>query len=178
MLSPRPSSSTDYFHLSLIISNFAGKLKLTSGSGSIAVTISISIVMRRIVFLVIIAFLSAALFVSCSKSPEKKLAGTWKVEDVKFDSSRKLDPAQLENSKQMAKSVSYELMEDKSAKIHVGSTVLEGSWSYKEAENNVFMSFTGSMDTVLLGSLEEDKLINIATKSDIKITTIFVKESN
>lgn len=134
--------------------------------------------MRRSLALIIISFLCAALFVSCAKSPEKKIAGTWKVGDVKFDSNRKLDPAQLDNSKQMAKSVSYELMEDKSAKIHVGSTVLEGSWTYKEAEKNVFMSFTGSMDTVLLGKLEEDKLINTATKSDITITTIFVKEPN
>jgi hypothetical protein len=132
--------------------------------------------MRKILSFIIIIFISATLFFSCSKSPEKRIAGTWKVEDVKFETAMPMDPAQLEASKESAKAVSYELLEDKSAKIHVGSTVLEGSWTYKEAESNVYMAFTGSFDTVLLGRLEEDKMINEATRPNIKITTIFVKE--
>jgi hypothetical protein len=107
---------------------------------------------------------------------EKKIAGTWKVEDVKFDTGIKpIDPAQLEASKESAKSVSYELLEDKTAKVHVGSTVLEGNWTYKEAEAGVYMAFTGSFDTVLLGRYENGKLINEAVRPEIKITTIFAK---
>jgi hypothetical protein len=130
---------------------------------------------NRIIFSLAILLAGALLF-SCSKSIEKKLAGTWKVEDVKFDSKRPMDAAQQESSKASAKTVTYELLEDKTAKIHVGSTVLEGNWTYKEAEANVYMAFTGSFDTILLGSYKEGKLINEATRPDIKITTIFIKE--
>jgi hypothetical protein len=132
--------------------------------------------MKKSLFIIIIAVLSTFIFFSCSKSPEKKIAGTWKVEDVKFDTDKPVDQAKLDASKESAKSVSYELLDDKKAKIHVGSTVLEGNWTYKEAEAGVYMSFTGSFDTVLLGKLEDGKLINVATRPDIKITTIFTKQ--
>ena len=132
--------------------------------------------MKKALSIIIITFFSAILFFSCSKSIEKKLAGTWKVEDVKFETSLPMDPAQLESSKASAKEVGYELLEDKTAKIHVGSTVLEGNWTYKEAEANVYMAFTGSFDTILLGRLEEGKLINEANRTNIKITTIFIKD--
>jgi hypothetical protein len=132
--------------------------------------------MKKAVSILTISILSAAMFFSCSKSPEKKIVGTWKVEDVKFETSKQIDPAQLESSKESAKAVSYELLEDKKAKIHVGSTVLEGNWEYREAEAGVYMSFTGSFDTVLLGRLDDDKLINEANRPNIKITTIFIKE--
>lgn len=132
--------------------------------------------MRKILVIFIVV-LSAGVFVSCSRSPEKKLAGTWKVEDVTFESNRQLDPAQIESSKEIAKSVSYELLEDKTAKIHAGTTVLDGSWTYKEAEKGVYMAFSGSLDTVLLGRLEEGKLINEANRSGIRIITIFIKEN-
>lgn len=113
---------------------------------------------------------------SCSRSPEKKLPGTWKVEDVQFESARPVDQAQLEASKESAKAVSYELLEDKTAKIHAGSTILEGTWNYKDEEKGVYMSFKGSFDTVLLGRYEDGKLINIATRPDMTITTIFIRE--
>jgi len=132
--------------------------------------------MRKSLSIIIISFLLAVFFVSCSRAPEKKIAGTWKVEDVKFETTRQLDPAQIESSKEIAKSVSYELLEDKTAKIHAGTTVLDGSWTYKEAEKGVYMAFSGSFDTVLLGRLEEGKLINEANRSGIKIITIFFKE--
>jgi hypothetical protein len=132
--------------------------------------------MKKHIIISLVIVLSGAILFSCSKSIEKKISGTWKVEDVKFDSSRPLDPAQLSSSKESAKSVSYELLEDKTAKIHVGSTILEGNWTYKEAEAGVYMAFTGSFDTVLLGRFEEGKLINEASRQDIKITTIFIKE--
>ena len=132
--------------------------------------------MKIRILIVFIITLSTALLFSCSKSIEKKISGTWKVEDVKFETSRQIDPAQLESSKESAKAVKYELLEDKTAKIHVGSTIFEGNWTYKEAEAGVYMAFTGSFDTVLLGRLEEGKLINEANRPDIKIITIFIKE--
>jgi hypothetical protein len=132
--------------------------------------------MKKSLLFSLIILISATLLFSCSKSIEKKIAGMWKVEDVKFNTSVPIDPAQLESSKESAKAISYELLEDYTAKIHAGSSVLEGNWIYKEAKSSVYMVFSGTLDTVLLGRYEEGKLINEETRPDIKITTIFVKE--
>jgi len=129
---------------------------------------------RQYVFFLIL--ISGALMFSCSKSIEKKLAGIWKVEDVTFESNMQLDPGQIEASKESAKAISYELLENYTAKIHAGSSVLEGNWIYKEAKSSVYMVFSGTLDTILLGRYEEGKLINEENRPDLKITTIFIKE--
>jgi hypothetical protein len=132
--------------------------------------------MKNIALYFLIILFSGVILFSCSRSIEKKLAGMWKVEDVQFDSPVPMDPAQLESSKESAKSVSYELLEDFTAKIHAGFSVLEGSWIYKEKESSVYMVFSGTFDTILLGRYEEGKLINEESRPDIRITTIFIKE--
>lgn len=132
--------------------------------------------MKNRAFFFLIIFISGVLFFSCSKSIEKKIAGVWKVEDVQFNTSVPMDPAKLESSKKSAKSDSYELLEDFTAKVHVDKTVLEGNWVYKEAEAGVYMVFADSFDTVLLGRYVEGKLINESNRPEIRITTIFTKE--
>lgn len=132
--------------------------------------------MKSKLSVILIFILSIVFIAGCSKSPEQKIAGTWKVEDVKFESSGPTDQAQLNASKESAKMVSYELLEDKTARIHAGTTVLEGTWSYKPEEAGVYMSFKDSYQTSLLGKYENGKLINIATRPDMTITTIFAKE--
>lgn len=131
--------------------------------------------MKKSLFFSLIILISATFLFSCSKSIEKKIAGIWKVEDVTFESSEQLDQAQIESSKESAKAISYELLEDYTARIHAGSSVLEGNWIYKEAKSSVYMVFSGTFDTVLLGKYEEGKLINEESRPDIKITTIFSK---
>jgi hypothetical protein len=132
--------------------------------------------MKIRIFFLFIILLSGALLFSCSKPIQKKLAGNWKVEDVKFDTSIPMDPAQLESSKESAKAISYELLEDFTAKVHAGFSILEGNWIYKEAESSAYMVFAGTFDTILIGRYENGKLINEETRPDIKITTIFIKE--
>jgi len=123
----------------------------------------------------LLILLACFFLLSCSRSVEKKLSGTWKVEDVQFETTQPMDPAKLEASKESAKSVSYELLKDKTARIHAGKTVLEGNWTYKEAEAGVYMAFKGSSDTVLLGRYENGKLINEASRPNLRIITIFAK---
>jgi hypothetical protein len=132
--------------------------------------------MKNSVLFSLVILLSSAIFFSCSRPIQKKLAGMWKVEDVKFETSIPLDPAQVESSRESAKSLSYELLEDFTAKVHAGFSVLEGNWTYKEADRSVYMVFSGTSDTILLGRYEEDKLINEENRPDIKITTTFIKE--
>jgi hypothetical protein len=130
---------------------------------------------RVLFFLVII--ISGVLLFSCSKPIEKKLAGIWKVEDVQFNTNLPIDPGTLEASEESQKAISYELLEDFTAKVHAGFSVLEGNWIYKEAETSVYMVFSGTFDTILLGRYEGGKLINEETRPDIRITTIFIKEN-
>jgi hypothetical protein len=132
--------------------------------------------MKKWIFPVLLMVLTVFIWLSCSKSAENKIAGTWKVEDVKFDSPVPMDEGQLEASRQSAKQVSYELLKDNTAIVHAGKTVLEGHWVYKEAEAGVYMAFKGTKDTVLLGRLTEGKLINEASRPNMKITTVFTKE--
>ena len=133
--------------------------------------------MKSCVLYSLVIILSGAILFSCSKPIEKKLAGMWKVEDVKFNTNIPMDPAQLESSKESQKSISYELLEDFTAKIHAGFSILEGNWIYKEAESSVYMVFSGTFDTILLGRYEGGKLINEESRPDIRITTIFIKEN-
>lgn len=132
--------------------------------------------MKKSLLFSLIILISASLLFSCTKSIEKKIEGIWKVQDVTFESTVQMDQAQIESSRESAKSISYELLEDNTAKIHAGSSVLEGNWIYKEAKSSVYMVFSGTFDTILLGRYQEGKLINEEDKPDIKITTIFSKE--
>lgn len=100
----------------------------------------------------------------------------WKVEDVQFKTNLPIDPGTLEASKESQKAISYELLEDFTAKVHAGFSILEGNWIFKESESSVYMIFSGTFDTILLGRYEKGKLINEETRPDIKITTIFAKE--
>jgi hypothetical protein len=133
--------------------------------------------MKNRIFFLLVILISGVFLFSCSKPIEKKLAGIWKVEDVKFDTSIPMDPAQLESSKESQKAISYELLEDFTAKVHAGFSVLEGNWIFKEAESSVYMVFSGTFDTILLGRYEGGKLINEESRPDITITTIFTKEN-
>jgi hypothetical protein len=132
--------------------------------------------MKNCVLFSLIIIISGALLFSCTKPIQKRLAGMWKVEDVQFNTSLPVDPGQLESSKESAKSISYELLEDYTAKVHAGFSVLEGNWIFKETESSVYMVFSGTFDTILLGRYEGGKLINEEIRPDITIKTIFVKD--
>lgn len=132
--------------------------------------------MKNRVFVSLMILLSGLILFSCSKSVKQKLAGVWKVEDVKFGGSGQLDPAQTQSSIESQKAINYELLDDNTAKVHAGFADLEGTWIYKEAESSVYMVFSGTSDTILLGRYEDGKLINVEDRPDIKITTTFIKD--
>ncbi len=125
---------------------------------------------------VLIIILSSLILGSCSKPIEKKLAGTWKVEDVQFQTELQIEQRFLDDSKESQKSISYVLLEDFTAKINAGFSTFEGNWIYKEGDQSVYMVFSGTFDTILLGRYEDGRLINVDSGEDITITTIFSKE--
>jgi hypothetical protein len=124
----------------------------------------------------IIFILSSFLIISCSKPIEKKLAGIWKVEDVQFKTSIPMDPAIQQSSEASQKTISYELLENDTARVRAGYSTFIGTWIYKEADKSVYMVFSGTFDTILLGKYEDGKLVNKEIRPDIEITTIFAKE--
>jgi hypothetical protein len=113
---------------------------------------------------------------SCSKPIEKKLAGTWKVIDVQFQTDLQIDQRFLDESRESQKSISYDLLEDYTAKIHAGFSTFEGNWIYQESNKSVYMVFSGTFDTILVGRYEKDRLINEDSTDDFMITTVFGKE--
>jgi len=124
----------------------------------------------------ILFILSSFLIISCSKPIEKKLAGIWKVEDVQFKTSIPMDPAIQQSSEASQKTISYELLENDTARVRAGYSTFIGTWIYKEADKSVYMVFSGTFDTILLGKYEDGKLVNKEIRPDIEITTIFAKE--
>ena len=129
----------------------------------------------RILVCSLVLFAGIFLF-SCSPSIEKQLPGIWVVEDMEFESEYELDEQLIEASKRSQKSISYELMADKTARVYTGFTTFESEWLYKKSKNTVFIIFPGTYDTIQLGRFEEGKLINIEENPDIRITTVFMKE--
>ena len=125
----------------------------------------------------LILFSSLLILTSCSKPIKERIAGSWKVEDVQFKTSVPMDPMIQQASEESQKAISYELLENDTAMIHAGKfTTLTGIWVYKEADQSVYMVFKGTFDTILLGKFEDGKLVNLETRPDIEITTIFAKE--
>lgn len=132
--------------------------------------------MKRDLILFFALIISVIIIQGCSKPIEKRLAGKWKVEDVQFKTNIPMDPAVLQSSEESQKSISYELLENDTAKVYAGFSTFTGIWVYKEADQSVYMAFAGTFDTILLGKYEDGKLVNREVRPDIEITTIFAKE--
>jgi len=132
--------------------------------------------MRRNLILFFALTFSILIIQGCTKPIENRLAGKWKVEDVQFKSSVPIDPMILQSSEESQKSISYELLENDTAKVYAGFSTFTGIWVYKEADQSVYMAFAGTFDTILLGKYEDGKLVNREVRPDIEITTIFAKE--
>jgi len=87
-----------------------------------------------------------------------------------------MDPAIQQSSEASQKTISYELLENDTARVRAGYSTFIGTWIYKEADKSVYMVFSGTFDTILLGKYEDGKLVNKEIRPDIEITTIFAKE--
>lgn len=133
-------------------------------------------IMKTFIHSFIMLFATAIIFSGCSKPIEKKLAGTWQVEDMLFKADFPLDETVMAASEESQKSIIFELREDYSARVVAGTfSSFDANWIYKESENAVFVIFAGTADTIPLGIFKDGKLINVETNSDIEITTIYAK---
>ncbi|MBW6458958.1 MAG: hypothetical protein K0B08_00135 [Bacteroidales bacterium] len=132
--------------------------------------------MKSRILVSILAICAGVVLFSCSNPVEKKLPGIWVVEDMEFESEYELDEQLVEASKRSQKSISYELLADKTARVYTGFTTFESEWLYVKNEKSVYIIFPGTYDTILLGRYEDGKLVNIEENPEIRIKTVFVKE--
>lgn len=115
---------------------------------------------------------------ACSKTLEQKVAGIWRIEDVKVDAAPGLiDMAGMEETIKSQKEILYELHEDHVMKVKTGSVSIEGSWSYNSVDQGIYVVFEGSYDTTLLGIYNGKKLINEKKDPQVSVTTTFFRES-
>jgi hypothetical protein len=123
------------------------------------------------------AVLSLAILAGCTRTIEQKVAGIWKVRELQYLGPDGItDPASGEKVLEGEKDIAYELYEDHSVIVKAGSSILKGSWTYKPADNAVYIVYTGSYDTALFGVLRKKELINEMKDTDISITRTFFKE--
>lgn len=124
------------------------------------------------------AFTLAILVTACTKTTEQKVAGIWRIEDVKVDAAPGvIDMVNMDQTIKSQKEILYELHEDHVMKVKTGSVSLEGSWTFNQADNGIYVVFNGSFDTTLLGILKNKKLVNEQKDPQVSITTTFFKES-
>ena len=116
---------------------------------------------------------------ACSTSPEKKIPGEWRVEEVNIEADTSVvDPSRLEALKAMERSVFFILEEDKSLQAITGNTTLDGAWSYESETGEIYVSFigTGEGDMNLFGTFEDGKIVKSYESGGVKVKTIYTKE--
>ena len=122
---------------------------------------------------------SLSVFISCNKPVKDKIAGVWQIEDIKFDADTSMyDTSELESVVSDQKSVKFELHPDMSLKIVTGSSTIEGTWSYNDKDQGVYVIMANSPDSVLMGTYKDGKLVNLDENPGLTITTIFTKEKD
>lgn len=131
--------------------------------------------MKRLLFLTIT---SALLFLtSCSTSPESKLIGTWKVQDVKtdFDES-KVSPEMLSQAVAMQKETFFRIINDSVMMIMSGSSTFETQWMLGEDNTISYMFADQKIKPNKLGKVEDGHIIQVSNTPLGVITTTFAKE--
>lgn len=130
-------------------------------------------------FFLFIAIISLAIFtISCGSVPEKKLIGTWKVENVQTDfNEQQVTPEMLAQIVEMQEQTYFRFMDDSVMVIISNNNTHEAGWSYSEEDSTIWYFFEGSESTPNeLGKFDGERII-LETNNEIgKILTYFRKE--
>ena len=126
--------------------------------------------------LIFLAVLLTTMF-SCS-SPESKLKGTWKVEDVdaQFDEGT-MTPAMLSQVVEMQKETYFRILNDSVLIIVSPDNTYEAKWVLNE-ENNVINYFFEGMETSIneLGILVGGQIVSTTTTPIGEMVITYGKE--
>ena len=125
-----------------------------------------------------ITIILASFVVSCGSSPEKKLIGTWKVEDVQTDfNEQEVTPEMLAQVVDMQKQTYFRFMSDSVMVIISSNNTHEAQWTFND-EDDIIMYFFEGMETrpFELGKFEGDKIVQESSTALGKITTVYRKQ--
>jgi hypothetical protein len=127
----------------------------------------------------LITFITLAfLIVSCGSTTEKKLIGTWKVEDVQTDFNEKeVTPEMLAQVVDMQKQTYFRFMSDSVMVIISKENTHEANWTFDEEESMIMYFFEG-METqpFKLGTFSGSEIVQESNTALGKITTIYRKQ--
>lgn len=128
--------------------------------------------------LVIAAFTLLMLVVSCGKSPEKKLIGTWKVGDVQTEfNETEVTPEMLRQVVEMQKQTHFRIINDSTMVIISNNNTHEAYWELNSDDNAITYYFRG-METTSnkLGVVEGNQIVNTSNTPLGVITIYYEKE--
>ena len=127
--------------------------------------------------LLVLFGMSLTIMMSCSKPVEKKIPGTWKVDDVAYvDASSQFDLDALKATADQQKTLKFILKKNDSMEVLTGFSTFKGKWFYNKELKTVSIVYEGSPDTLLMGIWSDGKIINEEKSTAITIKTTFVKE--
>jgi hypothetical protein len=134
--------------------------------------------MKNKVFLLIIILGLGSLWITgCSGRMEKKVIGTWLIEDIEIKGdTTSLDAKQYQKAIEDQKDLRFELKPDSMISIYTGSSEITGHWYYLKRSKQFFVHLEGNTAPTPLGRLEGNKLVNRDTnEAGTIITTFFAK---
>jgi hypothetical protein len=113
---------------------------------------------------------------SCGRM-EKKIIGTWLIEDITIEGDTTLLNAQQHiDAIEEQKDLRFELKPDSLLSIYTGSVEIPGLWYYKRRGRQVYILLEGNTTPAPLGRYEKGKLVNRDTSNvGLIINTTFMK---
>ncbi|MFA5418667.1 MAG: hypothetical protein WC341_09430 [Bacteroidales bacterium] len=134
--------------------------------------------MRRFFTISLILFTASLLFVSCTKSAESKLIGTWKAQKVETDfDENKLSPEMINQVVEMQKQTYFRMINDSVMAIISKNNTHEAKWKFNKSNNTISYYFNG-MNGIpsVLGTLKDDKIVSESKTPMGKITIYYELE--
>lgn len=138
--------------------------------------LKVKIMKRILIISLFIATLFA--FVSCGKSPESKLVGTWKVQDVQTDfDENAVTPEMLRQMVELEKQTYFRILNDSVMIIISDNNTYETNWLLNHETNVISYFFEGQESKANeLGRVEGDQVINESTRPFGNMSVYYEKE--
>lgn len=133
--------------------------------------------MKKTLILLLSVF-SVLIIGSCGGSPEAKMIGTWKVDDVQTDfNEMEVTPEMLSQVVEMQKQTYFRIVDDSTMVIISNNNTHEAKWQFNAESNEISYFFEGMESSLnVLGKLIEGKVVNESETPLGTMTIVYAKE--
>jgi len=127
----------------------------------------------------ILTIIFLALLFSCKLSPEKKIVGTWKLDEI--ETNQKINAQELDNFNKAKQEIKTSTMlifkDDHSYKAIIWGDTVNGFWDIDRKNMQLKISNAQNGDTVktLITSISSKKIVLTEESDSITSTLIFIK---